>query len=57
LGVNLTEYDIEKNATKKREMHEKSGKESIPFIDVEGIYIHGFSEKAIKRAVEKRRSM
>jgi len=33
----------------------KSGSTGVPFIDIEGIYIHGFSVGRIKQAVEKRR--
>jgi hypothetical protein len=37
-------------------MLSKSGRKGVPFIDIEGIYIRGFSASGIKRAVEQRRS-
>jgi hypothetical protein len=49
------EYNIEKNPSAKSELIRKSGTTSIPFIDVEGAYIRGYSPEAIKQAVEKRR--
>jgi mycoredoxin len=55
LGVALTEYDIEQNAEKATEMHNKGGS-GVPFIDVEGTFIRGFSAAAIKAAVEKKRA-
>ena len=55
LGVTLTEYDIEQDASKAEEMHQKGGT-GVPLIDVEGILIKGYSADAIKTAVEKRRS-
>ncbi len=38
-------------------MKEKSGSKGVPFIDIEGIYLRGYSEEKIRQAVEKRRSM
>jgi len=57
LGVNLTVYDMARDLKRKREMREKSGKDNLTFIDIEGIYVWGSDEERIKRAVEKRRSM
>jgi hypothetical protein len=37
-------------------MMAKSGSRGVPFIDIEGIYLHGFSEGSIRQAVERRRS-
>ena len=56
LRVNLVEYDIEKDPSKGKEMLSKSGGSTgVPLIDVEGIIIRGYSQSAIKDAVEKRR--
>jgi len=56
LGVNLIEYNIEKDVSKREEMLRKSGGSTgVPLIDVEGIIIRGYSPEAIKAAVEKRR--
>lgn len=57
LRVNLVEYDIEKDPSKGKEMLSKSGGSTgVPLIDVEGIIIRGYSQSAIKDAVERRRS-
>ena len=55
LGVNLVEYDIEQDRSKEKEMLEKSGKWSVPFIDIEGIYIIGCNKKRIKQVIDQRR--
>jgi glutaredoxin len=53
----LVEYDVEKDPSKGKEMLSKSGgSKGVPLIDVEGIIIRGYSQSAIKDAVEKRRS-
>lgn len=58
LDVNLTEYDVEKDRSKREEFLQKSGGAGgVPLIDVEGIIIKGYSPGAIKAAVEKRRSL
>jgi glutaredoxin len=53
----LIEYDINKDRSKKSEMIEKSGRQTVPFIDVEGLYITGYDPQRIKQAIEKRRSV
>ena len=55
LGVDLTEYDIEKDKGKREEMRKLGGK-GVPLIDVEGIIIKGYSPERIKGAVEKRKN-
>jgi glutaredoxin-like YruB-family protein len=55
LGVNVTEYDIEKNAEKREEMRKLGGR-GVPVINVEGIIIKGYSQEMIKNAVEKRKN-
>jgi len=58
LGVNLIEYDIEKDSSKNEEMLRKSGGgRGVPFIDVEGIIIRGYSPEAIRASVEERRRL
>lgn len=58
LKVNLIEYDIEKDKSKREEMLRKSGGSSgVPLIDIEGIIIRGYSPSAIKGALERRRSL
>ncbi len=56
--MNLTEYNVEKDTGRRAEMLRKSGGSAgVPLIDVEGIIIRGFNHKAIKDAIEKRRSL
>ena len=56
LGVNLIEYDIEKNENRKKEMKVLSGGSAmVPLIDVEGIIIRGYVPEEISAAVEKRK--
>jgi glutaredoxin len=55
LGVNLIVYDVAKDQEKGREMLKKSGKKSVPFVDIEGVHITGYYEKALKEAVESAR--
>ncbi|GAB4490723.1 MAG: hypothetical protein OHK006_23920 [Thermodesulfovibrionales bacterium] len=56
LGVTLTEYDIEEDDAKRKEMKKLSGGSTmVPLIDVEGIVIRGFSPDEIDDAVAARR--
>jgi glutaredoxin len=56
LDVDLQTYDIEKDPDKNREFLAKGDNETgVPFIDIEGILMRGFSAKAIDAALEKRR--
>jgi glutaredoxin len=56
--VNLVEYNIEKDKSKREEMLQKSGGSmGVPLIDVEGIIIRGFGQSAIKEAIERRRNL
>jgi len=58
LDVNLIEYNIERDKSKREEMMSKgSGSTGVPLVDIEGIIIRGYSPDAIKAAVEKRRSL
>ena len=56
LDVNLPTYDIEKDPEKNREFLAKGNNGTgVPFIDVEGILMRGFSKKSIDAALEKKR--
>lgn len=58
LGVNLMEYDVEKDKSKNQEKLLKSGgKKGVPVMDVEGIIVYGFSPDQIKNAVEEKRNI
>jgi glutaredoxin len=54
LGVNLIEHNIETDQEKKEEMKKKSGgSTSVPLLDIEGQIIRGYSQEAIKSAIER----
>lgn len=54
LGANLVEHNIETNQEKKEEMKRKSGgSASVPLLDIEGQIIRGFSQEAIKTAIDR----
>lgn len=56
LDVDLAEYDIEKDPEKRQEYLVKGKNQTgVPLIDVEGVLVRGFSEKAIDIALEKRK--
>jgi glutaredoxin len=57
LGVNWTQYDIEKDPEKREEYLAKGkGETGVPLIDIEGILLRGFSEDGIKQALNKRKN-
>ena len=57
LDVNLIEYNIERDKSKRDEMLSKSGSSTgVPLIDVEGIIIRGYNPSALRAAIERRRS-
>lgn len=56
LGVDLVEYDIEKDDAKRAEMKRLSGGSTlVPLVDIEGIIIRGYVPDEMKDAVEKRK--
>jgi glutaredoxin len=58
LDVNLIEYNIERDKSKREEMLSKSGgSKGVPLIDVEGIIIRGYNPSALRAAIERRRSL
>lgn len=58
LDVNLIEYNIERDKSKREEMLSKSGGSSgVPLIDVQGIIIRGYNPSAFRAAIERRRSL
>jgi glutaredoxin len=57
LDVNLIEYNIERDKSKRDEMLSKSGGSTgVPLIDVEGIIIRGYNPSALRAAIERRKS-
>jgi len=58
LDVNLIEYNIERDKSKREEMLSKSSSSTgVPLIDVEGIIIRGYNPDALKAAIERRRNL
>lgn len=55
LGVTIVEHDIEREPEKRFEMTAKSGSRGVPVLDVEGIILRGYSEEAIRQAIEQKR--
>lgn len=53
LGVNLVEYNIDKDNGRRDEMQKKFGGTSIPVIDIEGTIVRGFNPSAIKAALDQ----
>jgi glutaredoxin len=58
LDVNLIEYNIERDKSKRDEMLGKSGGSiGVPLVDIEGIIIRGYNPDAFQAAIEIRRSL
>jgi glutaredoxin len=56
LGVNLTEFDIEKNPEQEKEWQRKAdGRRGVPVIDIEGIITQGLDSEKILAALEERK--
>jgi glutaredoxin len=57
LGVNLIEYDVEKDPAKEKERSRKAGgKKGVPLIDVEGTISLGFRADNIRATIEEKRA-
>ena len=54
LGLNFTEYDVDKNPEKEEEWIRINPRKSVPVFDIEGKKMVGFSEQEIKAALEER---
>jgi glutaredoxin len=58
LNVDLVEYNIERDKSRREEMLGKSGGSTgVPLIDVEGTIIRGYNPDALKAAIERRRDL
>jgi len=53
LGVDVVEYNIDKDKDKRDEMRRKSGGTGVPVIDIDGTIVHGFNPEAIRAALDK----
>lgn len=54
-GIRYTEYNIDKDLSKKEEMEKMTGSDGVPVLDIEGIIIRGYQPQRIWAAIEKRR--
>jgi glutaredoxin len=53
-GAGLIEHNIDRDPGKKDEMKKKSGgSTAVPLIDIDGTIIRGFSQTAIKAALDR----
>ncbi len=55
MGVSLTEWDIERDPAKTRELILKSGSTGVPVVDVEGLIIKGYAPEMMRQAIERKR--
>jgi glutaredoxin len=53
LGVDVVEYNIDKDKDKRDEMRRKSGGTGVPVIDIDGTIVRGFNPEAIKAALDQ----
>ena len=53
LGVDVVEYNIDKDKDKRDEMRRKTGGTGVPVIDIDGTIVRGFNPGAIKAALDK----
>lgn len=51
-NIDYTNYEVNKDKDKAREMKEKSGQMGVPVIDVDGKIIVGFDKSALKDALD-----
>jgi glutaredoxin len=57
LGVNLVEYNVDKDEQKKQEWIRKVGnKRGVPTLDIEGIILQGLYGEKILAAIEEKRA-
>lgn len=53
-GIPFTAYDIEKDPDAARRKNQLDSRRGVPFAVVNGVPIHGFSEQAYQRALDKK---
>jgi mycoredoxin len=53
LGVDLVEYNIDRDRDRRDEMRQKSGGTGVPVIDIEGTIIRGYNPGAIQAALDR----
>ncbi len=52
-GVNLVEYNIDRDSNAREEVKKMTGRTGVPVIDIEGTIIPGYNEYMIKAALDK----
>lgn len=50
-NVKYTEINVENNPKMQQEVLRKAGAPGVPVIDIDGQIIHGYDEKALKKAL------
>ncbi len=53
IGVDFVEYNIDKDKSKREELQQKTGRTSVPVIDVDGTLIRGYNPEAIQAALDR----
>jgi len=51
-GKKFIEIDVSKSSELKKELKEKSGKESVPVFELDGLILVGFNHKAIEQLIK-----
>ncbi len=51
--IEYEEIDVFNNKEKAKEMVEKSGRKTVPVIEIDGEFFPGFNKKKIQEALEK----
>ncbi len=53
LGVDVVEYNIDKDKDRRQELIKKVGRTAVPVIDIEGTIIPGYNPGAIVAALDQ----
>ncbi len=53
IGVDLVEYNIDKDKSRRDELQRKVGRTSVPVFDIDGTIIQGFNQASIQAALDR----
>ncbi len=54
IGVDFTEYNIDRDSDRRAEMKKKTGGSTgVPVIDIDGVIVRGYSPEAIQSALDR----